>query len=365
LKTLAKLALVLLAIAVVFQSGLVKAAEYYFASGGEQAAAPATPEDVSGQGCSSCDSTACGDEGCRSCNSCCNQLGCEENCKRFGIIGFAGFDSFKGISERMYPSNFGAVSGLNTGVLFPGLEDYGFGWQTGVSYGVYDFDGGNRGDISSTQQQIFVTTGFYRKAKSDQRVSFGLVYDWVVNDHWGEFGVNSTLSQWRGQIEYALNGCNAIGVWGCVRDRFFSYEHTSGSMPIIFSLIDRPISQINMFWHHKFDAGADSNVWIGIPERVQLDWYDFPLDWTIGANVQVPLSKRLALYANASYSHPSERAGSLVSSIVSTYDVGMGVVWYFGGKAHSDAINGSCSSPYMPVANNSNFLVDQHYMIID
>ena len=23
-----------------------------------------------------------------------------------------------------------------------------------------------------------------------------------------------TLGQWRGQIEYALSGCNAVGIWG-------------------------------------------------------------------------------------------------------------------------------------------------------
>ena len=38
----------------------------------------------------------------------------------------------------------------------------------------------------------------------------------------------------------------------------------------------------------------------------------------------------------------------------------MGVVWYFGGHAVSHSINGACWLPYMPVANNSTFLVDQN-----
>ena len=80
--------------------------------------------------------------------------------------------------------------------------------------------------------------------------------------------------------------------------------------------------------------------------------------WTIGANVQVPLSDRLALYANGSYFRPSASAGA-IAAMESGYDVGMGVAWYFGGNAVSHSINGRCWMPYMPMANNSNFLVDQ------
>jgi len=36
----------------------------------------------------------------------------------------------------------------------------------------------------------------------------------------------------------------------------------------------------------------------------------------------------------------------------------MGIVWYFGGNARSNAINGKCNLPYLPVANNSTFLTD-------
>ena len=38
----------------------------------------------------------------------------------------------------------------------------------------------------------------------------------------------------------------------------------------------------------------------------------------------------------------------------------MGVVWYFGRNAVSHSINGKCWTPYMPMANNSNFLVDEN-----
>ena len=56
--------------------------------------------------------------------------------------------------------------------------------------------------------------------------------------------------------------------------------------------------------------------------------------------------------------HPSATAG-LAAQTEEGWNIGAGVVWYFGGNARSRAINGHCGLPYMPVANNSTFLVDQ------
>ena len=96
-------------------------------------------------------------------------MGCDE-CPCRGMVGFAGFDSFKGISDGFLPSNFGAVTGFNAAMPVPGLSDYGIGWQLGMSYGVYDVDGRVFAvDRAQSQQQIFVTTGFYHKADCDQR----------------------------------------------------------------------------------------------------------------------------------------------------------------------------------------------------
>jgi len=252
------------------------------------------------------------------------------------------------------------VTGLNMGAPIPGLRDYGFGWQVGISYGVYDFDGripvvaGE--SAAGAQQQTFVTTGFFRKAQCDQRLSFGIVYDWMYNTNWGFFGNDPTLGQWRGQIEYAVSGCNGIGLWGAKRDL--------GSLQLVddgdLLVGNRALTQVNLFWHHKFCSGADSWVWLGIPDHGRYNGDKSFADWMIGFNVQVPLSDRLALYANASYLHPSAAAG-YDASIEQGYDVGMGIAWYFGGNARSNAINGKCWQPYLPVANNSTFLVEQAF----
>jgi hypothetical protein len=155
-----------------------------------------------------------------------------------------------------------------------------------------------------------------------------------------------------------MNGCNGVGMWGAKRDL--------GSVQRVgnFTVEDRALTQVNLFWHHKFCSGADSWVWFGLPDHGRYDGDKSFADWMIGFNVQVPLSDRLALYGNASYLHPSAAAGA-DAAVEQGYDVGMGIVWYFGGHACSNAINGKCWMPYMPVANNSTFLVEQGSSVRD
>jgi hypothetical protein len=297
----------------------------------------------------------CGEKACDPCGGC--DLGCED-CPRRGIVGYFGLDSFKGISDGSFQSNFGSVLGFNAATA---LGDSGIGWQFGMTYGVYDFDGwGNEADTHrhSSQQQLFVTTGFFHKANCDRRLSYGLVYDWMISDNWGEYWVDPTLGQWRGQIEYELSCCNAVGIWGCLRDRY-SHEDVDDPVPVT----NRPISQLNFFWHHKFSTGADSYLWVGFPQADRLvsiygNGGHSLGTWMVGASLEAPLSDRLALYANGSYFRPSASAGT-IAAMESGYNVGMGVAWYFGGNAISRSLNGKCWMPYMPMANNSNFLVDQ------
>ena len=353
MKTFVRCAVLLLAVAAMCQAGLALAEDFHWVSSGSQAVADKAPAATN-------DQSACAG----SCEPSCDQCGgggvfgagaggCDDSPER-GIVGVFGFDSFKGISDNG-GENFGAVTGLNTAMPVPGLSDYGIGWQLGLTYGVYDVDGTVNSPTAKSQQQTFVTTGFYRKGGDDQRLSFGLVYDWMLNSNWGNHGVNPTLGQWRGQVEYALSDINGVGVYASMRDL--------GSLqwcPRQHLVTDRAISQVNLFWHHKFESAADSWLWVGLPERERLSGHGSLGDWIIGANIQVPISERLALYGNAQYMHPSAAAGA-TASVESDWNVGAGVVWYFGGHAISHSLNGKCWLPYMPVANNSTFLVDENY----
>jgi hypothetical protein len=277
---------------------------------------------------------------------------CEE-CPLWGLVLSAAAESFKGIADGSMNGNYGGVFGLNAGI--PILASYGLGWQAGLSYGAYDADG-NVWEREQTQQQVFVTTGFFHKARDDQRVSFGVVYDWMFNNIYGAYDNDPYLGQWRGQIEYAFGDCNAIGVWGCLRDL-----GTTQLTVDYVTVRNRPISQANLFWHHKYAATAlDSWVWLGIPEHDRLDTQQGGSlgDWTIGFSAQAPMSEQLALYVNVSHMHPSASACT-DASIESTWNLAVGLAWYVGGGAMNRAINGKCWTPYLPLANNSSFLVDQ------
>lgn len=354
MKTFVRRATMLMAIAAMCQAGTTLAEDLHYVSDGSQAITL-----VGDQKTEPC-ATGCAEPSCEDpCGGgCCCKLGCD-GCYNYGIVGFAGLDSFKGISDGSRESNFGAVSGVNSALLLP--TDYNLGWQLGMSYGVYDFDGWGQSvanNRSTSQQQIFITTGFFHKPDEGRRLSYGLVYDWMINDSWGVYGTSPTLGQWRGQVEYALSGCNSVGVWGCVNDRYSQQTVVGTIAPL--AVRTAAVTQANLFWHHKFCSGADSWLYVGIPERSALTGDGSLGQWMVGANVQVPLSDRLALYANGSYFRPTASAGG-DAAMSQGYDVSMGVAWYFGHRAVNHAINGDCGLPYMPVANNSNFLVDQNF----
>jgi hypothetical protein len=350
MRTFVRSGLMLVAVVALCEARLAGAADLHWLSDSstpaslvadEKAATPAAKP-----ACASCCEPSCGE-----CNVCC----CDP---RGGAIGIFGFDSFKGISDGYFPSNFGAVTGINAASLLPGdAGDRGLGWQLGMTYGIYDWDGRSTYRIADSQQQVFVTTGFFKKSDydNDRPLSYGLVYDWMFNTAWGDTAIDGTMGQWRGQVEYALNESNGVGAYGCLRDRYMTQTVTNVGL-----VTARPVSQCNMFWHHKFESTAESWLWFGIPEKERLAGGGSLGDWIIGANVQAPISANLALYGNAQYMHPSAAAvATTASAAESSWNVGAGVVWYFGGGASTSELNGAKWLPYLPVANNSTFLVDQ------
>ena len=294
--------------------------------------------------CMQCDDGSC--EVCR---------GTVSEGSRLGFTAFSGTDTFRGPPEGSFQSNFGVVNGLNAAL--PVVEDWGLGWQLGGSYGLYDFSGRSSPAVhqSGAQQQIFVTTGFFRRALPGQRFNFGVVHDWMVNDNYGQFGLSPTLSQWRGQIEFACSDFNSLGVWATIHDRTYIGERPDNHNQL------RGINQINVFWHHKFIQGADTWFYAGVPDSKRLVGRGLVGSVLLGASVQAPLTDRLALYANAMYMPPNNAPGPNGSTL-DAYNVGVGFAWFPGRNARTRSVNGARWLPYMPIGNNSNFLVDaSHY----
>jgi len=286
-------------------------------------------------------------------SSCCDACDCWpgcDDCPSSSLTVFAGVESWRGVSEVDWPNNNGASFGFNYGTSFGMLKDAGIGFQVGGSYGIYDWSGrGSVADQTNAQQQIFITTGFFTKADADFRWSAGIVYDFMINNNFGAAASDGTLGQWRGQIGYALSTHNEVGLWGAARDRSLNQA----------DLTYRGVDQLNLFWHHKFEQGADSSVWVGVPDHTKLGGTGSLGDFIAGCTFNVPISDYAALYSNAQYMHPSSRPGELGSS-EDTWNVGFGIAFYVGGNARTRTVAGSCWSPLMNVANNGTFMVDSN-----
>ena len=317
--------------------------------------------------------TGCGAKCCGcGCGCGCSKADCDE-CPGIGVEVTTGVQCWRGIVDGQYQNNAGPIVSANLGVPVPGLREYGIGAQAGCSYAAADLDGRVTNSPTDVQQQMFFTAGLFRRAFDGpnwtSRFNMGIAYDWMVNDAYGELAQSPFLGQWRGQIGYCLNAQNEVGIWGTYRDRFSENKFDSSGNPIIY----RPLSQIDLFWHHTFCSGANCWLSVGLPERVHVTALvngDSELvgtgnngslgEFTLGATFIVPISPRWALYANGSYMRPTAAAGDR-GSIEDAYSIGFGLTFYPGCNARTRTVAGNCWMPYLPVANNGTFLVDGNF----
>ena len=173
----------------------------------------------------------------------------------------------------------------------------------------------------------------------------------MINDNYGQFGLSPTLSQWRGQIEWACSSRNSLGVWATLHDRTYIGDRPDNHNQF------RGINQINVFWHHKSDFGADTWFYAGVPDSKRLVGSGLVGSVILGTSALVPLNDRLSLFANAMYMPPNASPGPN-GSTQDAYNVAVGLAWYPGRNARTRTVNGARWLPYMPIGNNSNFLVD-------
>jgi hypothetical protein len=228
-------------------------------------------------------------------------------CPERSVVAFVGYDAWKGASDAGWQNN-GINAGLNFATKLGAFSDLtGVGFQIGASMGAYDWGGTDyriaRQD--QAQPQGSVTYGFFRKANADSRWSAALVQDWMLNSNFGVFSENPTLSQLRGQVAYAISASDEFGLWGAVRTLSDS-RNVGGFGPTTW----RPVDQLNVFWHHKWaPGGADTSIWVGLPEQSRPGNNGSLGDYQIGIQGNFPLNDRAAVYTLITYMHASAAAG--------------------------------------------------------
>ena len=322
---------------------------------------------VNGGGPNGCNPNSCNANGCAAggCTApgCTGQPPCDpfacfaghavDPLPRHGRGVVTGFDSWRArIADGSSQNNNGVHTGINFGTPLPAVERFGVGWQLGGSYGAYDFMGRDSAQpTNQPQQQIFLTTGLFRRADVGKPFSGGVVHDWMLNNNFGVYAQSPTLGQWRGQVAYAVGARNEFGLWGTLRD--IGGTRNVGNNPVQY----HGINQLNLLWHRNYAFGGDSWVWVGAPGGHRIDGSGRVGEILLGGWFSAPLNDYVSLFSNLQYLKPSAAPGAS-GSTQDSFNISFGLAFYPKAAARNRTVAGRAWMPYMPVANNGSFLVD-------
>lgn len=253
-------------------------------------------------------------------------------------------DHFRSLPEGSWEGNFGGFTSLNISTsIYETLQG-----QIAGSYGLYDWAGRSSAPFKNPktlQQQAFLTAAISRETPCPSGINFGIAYDWMLNKNFGVFAVDPNLSQVRGQVGYLFDSCNEFGVWGTV-DTHTAHEETQ-EIPLKF----RAVSQVNLFWCHYFKNCAYTMIWAGTPYKRGLMYRSGRAgQFIVGARFSVPLTEALSINGHAAYM-AARRAPDGIESKNYASCICLSLTYSFGCKQ-------AALSPYMSLADNSNFLVD-------
>ncbi|MCA9099604.1 MAG: DUF6666 family protein [Pirellulales bacterium] len=290
----------------------------------------------------------CGDT---SCLCCCDPGGFCDNLELF-VAG----DGWANHGDDDDTNNFGYRLGTNSGF---GGDTIRF--QAGASYGFYNLHGReDEPNDTGSEGQLFLTGGIYKRSNvcCGDRWAAGVVYDYMRGHNWGEGGDDLDLSQIRALFGYALSRRNELGVW-------MAFGLDTDTVPQMSStVIVQAKDQVNLFWRHQFEYGAQSMFYVGLadePNGVNPNIYSPDLrEVVLGFRGQAPLNRWLALYGNVLYILPGTSGGdnSNDSYAEEVWNVSVGLVFYPGAKARSNSVSGPAGLPLIPVADNGTFAVN-------
>lgn len=252
-------------------------------------------------------------------------------------------DDFRSLPEGSWEGNMGAFLSVNLKALLPSS----FSVQLAGSYGLYDWAGRTSTSTNETafQKQGFLTGAAVRETPCSSGINFGVAYDWMFNKNFGVFAVNPYISQLRGQLGYIFHASNELGVWAAINTNTSHKE--SEAVPLKF----RAISQANLFWCHYFTNCAYGMAWAGTPYRRGLMYTSGRAGrYIFGARFQAPLTHSLSIGGHGAYMGAISAPNGNESKNYAA-NICFGLTYSFGRRNDKH-------TPYMSLADNSNFLID-------
>lgn len=254
------------------------------------------------------------------------------------------FDDFRSLPEGSWTGNMGIFGSVNFKADLP----LSFSTQLGGSYGIYDWDGRSSTpykDSNTVQQQGFITGAFSWETPCDFGVNAGFAYDWMLNKNFGLFAVNPFIDQVRGQLGYLFLKRHEFGAWATYG--IHTSKEESQQLPLKF----RGISQVNLFYCNYFQNGGFAMLWGGTPYRRGLMFSSGrPGAYILGARLSAPLASSLSLFGHAEFMGGRSTSTSSKSQNNAS-NVCVGITYSLGRCKIQQ-------SPYMSLADNSNFMVD-------
>jgi hypothetical protein len=288
--------------------------------------------------CDEYPSLACDDFG-PSCDSpSCDSPSCGSIFENLSL--FLGLEGSKQPQDFGVNAHFGGRFHANLGV--PLIERIGLGLQIGTATNytdnavqVFERVEGNRNRFQS-----FTTVGLFQR--TDSGFSWAVGYDFLFQDYYDNFG----LGQWRGDLGYRLGAKDEVGAWFALSGK--DDHGMFGAIPVVLD----PITQGSLYWRHWWENDAHTTVWLGMAEghgEPNVALGDRPAvdeRLVFGADLFVPLGKKLALFGQANFLTPADTG---------TVDAFLGIAFYPGGahRAHRRRF-----APRLSVANNTTFAND-------
>lgn len=251
------------------------------------------------------------------------------------------YDYFRGIPDGSWNGNSGAFIAANSGFC---LCD-GMAIQAGASYGLYNWDGRQNvvfRNPKALEQQAFITLGVSGELED---FNAGIAFDSMLAKHFSIYDKSLAISQFRFQGGYQF--CSEeVGIWGTAHlDR--SHKHALG-VPVSY----RAINQLNVFWSHFFSECSMATLWLGAPYSDSLRFHHKTAGvLTAGFSLRAALTDCLFVDAHGSYMRARRESGAEQSRNYGA-NICVGLTWHFGDGCTP------YGASYMPLANNSNFLVD-------
>jgi hypothetical protein len=254
---------------------------------------------------------------------------------------FMGLDGSKQPQDFGINAQFGGRAAVNWAV--PLIESLGIGAQIGTAIDA-------TGDAVQVQQRILGSTGRTQSyttvgvfQRTEMGLFWGLAYDFLREDYYDNF----SLGQWRFNVGYMISPRSTIGVWSTISAQ--SDSGTFGATPV--TLV--PISQTNAYYKYVWPNAVQTTFWGGLANEhgqvnaVLGDLRELHNTFVFGAELQIPLTDRLAIFGQANFITPAS------SGTVDSY---LGFVYFPHGGARR--VVQSSFAPLQTVAAPTNFAVD-------